>query len=123
MKDKLMVINKYKDLIERYSNYSLIYPKKYYVLKDKLESILFDFLKELYIVNSISNKEVRLSRKEELLGNIKYLNYLFNCINKVNILSDKQYKSIYIDIEVIYMDIEVVYKYLVGWLKCDRVNR
>ena len=51
MKDNLMVINKYKDLIERYSNYLLIYPKKYYVLKAKLESILFDFLKELYIVN------------------------------------------------------------------------
>lgn len=118
MKDNLMVINKYKDLIERYSNYSLIYPKKYYVLKDKLESILFDNLKELYIVNSISNREVRLSRKEELIGKLKYLNYLFTRINKLNILSDKQYKVIYMD-----MDMEVVYKYLVGWLKCDRINR
>ena len=116
MKDNLMVIIKYKDLIERYSNYSLIYPKKYYVLKDKLESILFDNLKELYIVNSISNKEVRLSKKEELVGKLKYLNYLFIRINKLNILSEKQYK-------VIYLDIEVIYKYLMGWLKCDRINR
>lgn len=116
MKDNLMVIIKYKDLIERYSNYSLIYPKKYYVLKDKLESILFDNLKELYIVNSISNKEVRLSKKEELVGKLKYLNYLFIRINKLNILSEKQYKAI-------YLDIEFIYKYLIGWLKCDRINR
>ena len=89
MKDKLMVINKYKDLIDKYSKLSLIYPKKYYDLKDKLESVLFINLKEMYIINSLSNKENRIIRKEELLGNIKYLNYLFNCINKVNILSDK----------------------------------
>lgn len=113
MKDKLILINKYKDLIELYSNYSLIYPRKYYKLKDMLESLLFDNLKEMYIINSIGNKSVRFSRKEELIGRLKYLNYLFESINKLNILSDKKYKTLYIKIEE-------VYKYLIGWLKVDK---
>ena len=113
MKDKLILINKYKDLIEIYSNYSLIYPRKYHKLKDMLESLLFDNLKEMYIINNISNKSIRFSRKEELLGKFKYLNYLFERINKLNILSDKQYK-------ILYMKLEEIYKYLIGWLKVDK---
>ena len=116
MKDKLMVINKYKDLIDKYSKLSLIYPKKYYDLKDKLESSLFTNLRELYIINCLSNKEDRIKKKEELLGELKYLNYLFTYINKLNILSDKQYK-------IIYIDIEVIYKYLIGWINYDKNNR
>lgn len=112
MKDKLLVIIKYKDLISLYSNYSLIFPKKYYHLKDILEDRLFANLREMYIINSLSDKKVRLLKKEELLGNLKYLNFLFEEINKLGILSDKQYKNL-------FMTIENVYKYLIGWLKVD----
>lgn len=113
MKDKLILINKYKDLIEIYSNYSLIYPRKYLKLKDMLESSLFDNLKEMYIINSISNKNIKFSRKEELLGKLKYLNYLFERLNKLNILTDKQYK-------VLYLKLEEIYKYLVWWVRIDK---
>ena len=113
MKDKLVVINKYKDLIEKYSSYDLIYPRKYYYLKDLLENILFNNLRELYIINSISNRNIRVTRKEGLIGSFKYLNYLFSRINNLDILSDKRYK-------VLYIDMEVIYKYLVGWLNSDR---
>ena len=113
MKDNLILINKYKILVEIYSNYSLVFPRKYYSLKDRLENILFENLREMYIINSLSDKSLRCIKKEELIGNIKYLNYLFISINKLNILSDKQYKAIYISIEEIY-------KYLIGWLKSDK---
>ena len=113
MKDKLILINKYKDLIEIYSDYSLIYPRKYLKFKDMLESLLFDNLKEMYIINSISNKNIKFSRKEELLGKLKYLNYLFERLNKLNILTDKQYK-------VLYLKLEEIYKYLVGWVRIDK---
>lgn len=113
MKDNLVLINKYKMLIEKYSNYLLVFPKKYYSLKDRLEDLLFDNLKEMYIINSLTDKNLRHIRKEELIGNIKYLNYLFVSINKLNILSDKQYK-------VLYISIEEIYKYIIGWLKSDK---
>ena len=113
MKDNLIVINKYKMLVEIYSNYSLVFPKKYYSLKDRLENILFDNLKEMYIINSLTDKNLRYIRKEELVGNIKYLNYLFVSINKLKILSDKQYK-------VLYISLEEIYKCLIGWIKIDK---
>ena len=113
MKDNLVLINKYKKLIEQYIIYSIIFPKKYYSLKDILENLLFDILRDMYIINSLSDKQIRYVRKEELVGNIKYLNYLFVSINKLSILSDKQYK-------VLYISIEEIYKYLIGWLKSDK---
>ena len=113
MKDNLVLINKYKKLIGQYIIYSIIFPKKYYSLKDRLENLLFDILRDMYIINSLSDKQIRYVRKEELVGNIKYLNYLFVSINKLSILSDKQYK-------VLYISIEEIYKYLIGWLKSDK---
>lgn len=65
------------------------------------------------IINSLSDKSLRYVKKEELIGKIKYLNYLFVSINKLNILSDKQYK-------ILYISIEEIYKYLIGWLKSDK---
>lgn len=82
-------------------------------MKDMLESSLFDNLKEMYIINSISNKNIKFSRKEELLGKLKYLNYLFERLNKLNILTDKQYK-------VLYLKLEEIYKYLVGWVRIGK---
>ena len=48
-----------------------------------------------------------------MIGKLKYLNYLFKCINNLNIISDKQYK-------VIYIKIENIYKHFIGWVKSDR---
>lgn len=70
-------------------------------------------MKELYQINSIFNKEKRLYRKEEMLGKIRFMNYLFTRINELDILSDKQYK-------VLFMQIEVIYKYLNGWMNSER---
>ena len=50
-----------------------------------------------------------------MLGNIRFLNYLFTRVIQLNILSDKQYK-------VLFIQLEVVYKYLNGWLKCEKVG-
>ena len=113
MKDKLIVINKYKDFIEIYSNFSLDYPRKYYFLKDMLENLLFSNLKELFIINGISNKNIRIERKEELIGKLKFLNYLFTRILNLEILNEKQYK-------VLYFHLEEIYKLLMGWLKSER---
>lgn len=115
MKDNLIVINKYKNLIEKYSDYGLLFPRKYFSLKDRLENLLFDNLKEMYIVNSIHDKKVRILRKEELVGRIKYLNYLFIRVQVLKVMSDKQYKGL-------YCEVEDIYKYLLGWLKSDRSN-
>lgn len=108
-----MVIQEYKKLIDQYCKYSCIYPRKYYFLKDLLESELFGNLRELYQVNHISDKKSRSYRKEELLDKVQYLNYLFTRIQNLNIINDKQYK-------VLFIEIEVVYKYLLGWLKSER---
>ena len=113
MNDNLILINKYKMLIDKYSNYLLIFLRKYYSLKDRLENILFENSREMYIINSLSDKSLRHVRKEELLGNIKYLNYLFISINKLDILNDKQYK-------VLYISLEEIYKCLIGWIKIDK---
>ena len=113
MKDKLIVINLYKELISSYCKLSLTYPRKHYFLKDMLEDNLFTYLEELYIINDLSNKSIRINKKEEMIGKLKYLNYLFKSINNLNIISDKQYK-------VIYIKTENIYKYLIGWVKSDR---
>lgn len=113
MKDKLIIIQEYKKLIEQYCKYSCIYPRKYYFLKDLLEKELFCNLKEFYQLNHLSDVKVRIHRKEELLGKIQYLNYLFTRIQTLGIISEKQYK-------ILFIQIEVVYKYLLGWLKCEK---
>ena len=109
--------NKYQEIYEKSKSYyeiSLEVDNIYnYSLKDRLEVLLFDNLKEIYIINSLSDKNIRYIRKEELVGNVKYLIYLFISINKLNILSDKQYK-------ILYISIEEIYKCLIGWLKSDK---
>ena len=112
MKDKLIIINKYKEFIELYFSYSLIYPRKYYYLKDMLENLLFQNLRELFIINSLSNKNVRVEKKEVLAGNLKYLNYLLTRVFSLEILKEKQYK-------VLYIRLEEIYKLLMGWLRSE----
>ena len=90
MKDSLIVIIKYKALISIYSNYSLVFPKKYYYLKDKIDEILFGILRNMYITNSLSDKKERIFRKETLIGELKYLNFLLETINKLGVLSEKK---------------------------------
>lgn len=113
MKDKLIIINKYKEFIELYFSFSLNYSRKYYYLKDNLESLLFQNLKDLFVINSMSNKDIRIKEKEELAGKLKYLNYLLKSISSLEILKEKQYK-------VLYIKLEEIYKLLMGWLKSER---
>lgn len=113
MRDKLKIIMLYKRMVSKYLGYQLIFSRKYYYLKDLVEKELFSLLKEIYIINELSRNNDTLERKRSLVGKIKYLNFLFEMLVDFKIMSEKQYKVLYIELENIYYS-------LIGWIKCEK---
>lgn len=113
MRDKLKIIMLYKRMVSKYIDYQLIFSKKHYYLKDLVEKELFSLLKEIYIINELSQNNDILERKRSLVGRIKYLNFLFERLVDFKIMSEKQYKVLYIELENIYYS-------LIGWIKCEK---
>ena len=99
-------------VISKYLGFELVFSKKHYYLKDLVEKELFSLLKEIYIVNELSQNRDTLEKKRSLVGRVKYLNFLFEMLVDFKIMSEKQYKVLHIELENIYYS-------LVGWIKYE----
>lgn len=113
MRDKLKIIMLYKKVVSKYLGFELVFSKKHYYLKDLVEKELFSLLKEIYIVNELSQNRDTLEKKRSLVGRVKYLNFLFEMLVDFKIMNEKQYKVLHIELENIYYS-------LVGWIKYER---
>ncbi len=106
-KERFKVINEMKKFIDFINEILVNYPRKSYVLKDKIESTSYDILELIYISNLIDD---RLDKQKEVLAKISMLDYF------LEISYDKKYISLKKLTHGTKL-LEVVRKLMFGWVK------
>ncbi len=106
-KEKFKVINEMKKFIDFINEILVNYPRKSYVLKDKIESTSYDILELIYISNLIDD---RLDKQKEVLAKISMLDYF------LEISYDKKYISLKKLTQGTKL-LEIVRKLMFGWIK------
>lgn len=92
--DKLRLTIVYKELLNDVYKAMINIPKEHYCLKELIINEMFNYLKELYLANDISEKDVRLKIKEKVVIKFKYICSLIRILNENNILGEKRYLQI-----------------------------
>lgn len=94
MKDKkyreLLVITNIKKTILYFDGILINFPKKDYILKNKIELILYDLLEEIYMANYLYENE-RINKLFICLTKIKMLDFYINICFKKTIISYKKF--------------------------------
>lgn len=86
-KDKFMVVNETKKFIVYVNEILINYPRKCYVLKDKIESTSYDVLELIYLTNMI---EDRLYNQKIIISKISMLDFYLEISYKKEIISLKK---------------------------------
>ena len=93
MKDKkyseLLVITNIKKTILYFDDILINFPKKDYILKNKIELILYDLLDNIYMANYLY-KDERINKLFICLTKIKMLDFYINVCFKKKIISYKK---------------------------------
>lgn len=94
MNDKLQIIKVYKTILSEVYLSMINIPRVHYSLKELIVTEMFSYLNKLYLANDISDKLIRLKRKEEVVIEFKYIASLIGMLNEYKILGEKKYLSI-----------------------------
>jgi len=106
--DKLKIANCAKDLIYFVEEILVNYPKKSYVLKDKIENTSYEVLELVYFTNTLEDN--RLVYQKQILSKIAMLDFYF----------EKSYKNKYINLRNLKKGaklITIIRKLVYGWIK------
>lgn len=109
MSDKFIVANEVKKYIVFVREIIINYPRKEYVLKDRLEKTSYEVLELVYFANMIEN---RLDIQKEILSKISMLDYY------MEISYDKKF----ITLKKLNMGIKIlnnIRKLVYGWIKSN----
>lgn len=101
MNDKLYIIKVYKKILKEVYLSMINIPKVHYSIKELIIDDMYKYLRDLYIANDISDKDIRISKKEELVIRIKYISSLVSTLNEFKVLGEKKYLSINQDLELL----------------------
>ena len=101
MNDKLYIIKVYKKILKEVYLSMINIPKVHYSVKELIIHDMYKYLNDLYIANDISDKNIRINRKEELVIRIKYISSLVSTLNSFKVLGEKKYLSINQDFELL----------------------
>lgn len=85
--DKFKVINETKKFITYVNDILINYPKKYYVLKDKIERTSYEVLELIYLANMTSD---RLLLQQTILSKISMLDFYLEISYNDKIISIKK---------------------------------
>lgn len=110
MNDKLRVITIIKEINNSIYKALLNVPKEHLELKRIVIKEFNNLIKDIYIANDISNINRRKELKEEIICNIKYINYLIELLYEYKLISYK--RSLEINEKM-----EVELRLLKGWIK------
>ena len=94
MNDKLQIIKIYKSILNDIYLSMINIPKVHYGLKELIINEMFSYLKSLYFANDISDRNIRIKRKEEVVIRFKYIASLISMLNEHKVLGQKKYLSI-----------------------------
>ena len=108
--DKLKLITITKSIINKIYKSLLNCPKEHIELKKIIINELFEYLKQIYIANDISNINKKKELKEEILYKTKYLSSLINILYDNKLINNKTYLEL-------GSDLELLLRLLKGWIK------
>lgn len=94
VEDKLKIIMFYKEILNEVYSSMINIPKVHCSLKDLVINEMFAYLKELYIANDISDYNVRMVKKEEVIIKFKYICSLIRMLNVNKVLGEQRYLTI-----------------------------
>ena len=85
--DKFKVINETKKFILYTKEILVNYPRKYYVLKDRIEKTSYEILELIYLTNMVDD---RLYNQKVILSKISMLDFYLEISNNDEIISLKK---------------------------------
>ena len=91
--DKFLLVIEIKKFIISLEDILINFPKKDYILKSKIELILYDLLEDIYMANYLF-KEERINKLFICLTKIKMLDFYINVCFKKKIISYKKFINI-----------------------------
>lgn len=113
MNEKFLIIRYVKEFIIGVDDYIINFPRKEFVIKDRIINDSLDILELIYIVNlRDDNKQIKI----KILSKINMLDFYLERCYKKNIISEKICKR-----ESLKLD--KISKMIYGWIKSDSKNR
>ena len=91
--NELLVITNIKKTILFFDNILLNFPKKDYILKNKIELVLYDLLESIYMANYLA-KDERINKLYLCLTKIKMLDFYINISFNKKVISYKKFIKI-----------------------------
>lgn len=107
--EQFKIANNIKEYIVRIDNYLVNFPKKEIELKSKIMNTSYDLLHKAYIANVSTNKELKKALAEEMVADIKYLNFLLDLCYDKQIINAKKYVKF-------GEALDDIIRYIISWL-------
>ena len=114
--EKFKIIQFSRELIIALENHLDNFPRKDIELKNRIKNVSYDILENLYIVNTITNGEERLSVLYHIIAKLKLLDCLLNLCYDKQIINSKRYIKF-------GEKMDDILKYINGWIKIINQKR
>ena len=109
-KDKFIVINLIKEFIVNIDKYLINFPNKEIEIKHNIKQTSYEMLRIAYLANCTEDMKKRIDLQEEIISQIKYIDFLINLCYDKNIINSKRYLKF-------GESLDYILKYVVGWRK------
>lgn len=108
--EKFKIIQFIREFIIYIDNHLDNFPKKDIELKNKIRNKSYELLELAYKANVTSNQEYKKSLLEEIIANIKVIDFLLNLCYEKEIINGKRYVKF-------GEKMDDILKYTLGWIK------
>jgi hypothetical protein len=109
-KDKFIVTNLIKDFIISIDKYLTNFPNKELELKRTLKETSYELLKMAYRANCTEDMNKRRNLQDEMIAQIKYLDFVINLCYDKQLINSKKYLKF-------GESLDYIIKYVIGWRK------
>lgn len=107
-KDKFIIINLIKELINNFDKYLTNFPHEFIELKKNIMNTSYEMLKITYEANNTYDINKRIDIQDKLISDIKYLDFLINQCYDKKIINSKKYLRF-------GENLEYLLRYLFAW--------
>lgn len=108
--DKLIIIRKIKEFCLDIDKLVVNFPKKEYVIKEKILVDSLDILEDVIYINYVKVRSNVIEYKFKLLTKISMLDYYFEYLFKKNIINQKVFNKL-------GKELNEISRLIYGWLK------
>lgn len=107
--EQFKIANKIKEYISRVDKLLDNFPKREIELKSKIMNTSYDLLHKAYRANVSTNKELKKALAEEMVADIKYIDFMLNMCYEKEIINAKKYVKF-------GEALDDIVRYIISWL-------